>query len=170
MLQLPAVAAKAKPPSLLVSVKKTVVKSTPSPRTQGDAKGLKGGQSGTPALKRERPKIGIKKPEQLVKNDSGSAMKRQRSCPPRDAAAATEQLPKSGAGRPKSSSGKPTTAERHALQRQEMAIIMKSITNHGFDLKHVEPDGSCLFRALSLQVRPRGKISRPFVLLLTPCS
>jgi hypothetical protein len=38
------------------------------------------------------------------------------------------------------------------MQRQEMAVIMGRITKDGFELKHVDPDGSCLFRALSLQV------------------
>ena len=46
----------------------------------------------------------------------------------------------------------PTAAERHALQRQEMAIIMSRISKDGFELRNVEPDGSCLFRALSMQV------------------
>ncbi len=45
-----------------------------------------------------------------------------------------------------------TPSEKHAMQRQEMAVIMGRITRDGFELKHVEPDGSCLFRAMSLQV------------------
>jgi hypothetical protein len=47
----------------------------------------------------------------------------------------------------------PTASERHALQRHEMGIIMSRISNDGFELRNVEPDGSCLFRALSMQVK-----------------
>lgn len=50
----------------------------------------------------------------------------------------------------------PTASERHALQRQEMAIIMSRISKDGFELRNIEPDGSCLFRALSMQVKCRG--------------
>jgi hypothetical protein len=52
-------------------------------------------------------------------------------------------------------SAKPSRLPSQAtLQRQEMASIMRSITRDGFEMKQVEPDGSCLFRALSLQVMP----------------
>ena len=82
-----------------------------------------------------------------------SASKRQRdagSSEKDDAAAAAAT--KSSSHKAKSTANKPTQAELHALQRQEMSSIMQSITKDGFELKHVEPDGSCLFRAMSLQL------------------
>jgi hypothetical protein len=82
-----------------------------------------------------------------------SCKKRQSAPVDTDAAPAVVQPSKPAAIKAKTISNKPTQAERHALQRQEMACIMARINKDGFELKHVEPDGSCLFRALSLQVR-----------------
>ena len=83
-----------------------------------------------------------------------SASKRQRDTASdnEDAAAAVAPAAKSTPHKVKPAVYKPTQAELHALQRQEMSSIMRSITNDGFELKHVEPDGSCLFRAMSLQL------------------
>jgi hypothetical protein len=102
----------------------------------------------TPTHKaRSTPKVSHKK------QAPDSASKRQRdagSSDNDDAAAAVAT--KSSSHKTKSMTNKPTQAELHALQRQEMSSIMQSITKDGFELKHVEPDGSCLFRALSLQL------------------
>jgi hypothetical protein len=87
----------------------------------------------------------------------GSSRKRQSASLDADApVTAVQSAPKPAATKAKPWSNKPTQAERHALQRQEMASIMARITKDGFEIKHVEPDGSCLFRALSLQVRGCG--------------
>ena len=106
----------------------------------------------------EQPKVTSNKVDKRAKVDPGSAAKRQRmesitTVGAAAAAAAAAPAVKATPAKAKPSGGKVTQSERHMLQRQEMAMIMKSITRHGFDLKHVEPDGSCLFRALSIQVR-----------------
>ncbi len=104
-----------------------------------------------PKSKQEPLNFGLVKLENPAKNDTCAASKRQRSQLRSilDVAVPAKCTP----AKTKSSIGKLTQSERHASQRQEMALIMKNITNHGFDLKHVEPDGSCLFRALSIQVQ-----------------
>jgi hypothetical protein len=79
-----------------------------------------------------------------TKTEASSASKRSRESPDTASAPAKSVVTKVN---------KPTQSERNALQRQEMALIMSRILKDGFELKHVEPDGSCLFRALSLQAR-----------------
>ena len=121
---------------------------TPKGSLKVDTADHRGQRSPSPVREREQGQSGA------TSRTPGSSRKRPSASLDDDAhVAAVQPAAKPAATKAKPSSNKPTQAERHALQRQEMACIMARITQDGFELKHVEPDGSCLFRALSLQVR-----------------